>query len=80
MVPDVSLQVISSHLFNQGFTMEFIVYLISSLQRESNFTGKTATQVLLQIDRQIIDVSVFISHSNSNFKRKDFECKYALKI
>lgn len=57
MVPDVSLQVISSHLFNQGFTMEFIVYLISSLQRESYFTGKTATQVLLQIDQQIIDVS-----------------------
>ena len=59
-VPDVSLQVISSHLFNQGFTMEFIIYLISSLQRDSKVTGKTATEVLLGIDRQIIDVSSFV--------------------
>lgn len=37
--------------------MEFIVYLISSLQRDSKITGKSATQVLLEIDRQTIDVS-----------------------
>lgn len=36
--------------------MEFILYLVSSLQKDSMITAKSATQVLLEIDRQILDV------------------------
>lgn len=51
------LQLISCHLFNRGFTPDFLHYLIQRLKEEQEFSGKTPLQVLMKGDKSILDVS-----------------------
>lgn len=52
------LQLISCHLFNRGFTHDFLHSLLQSLKDQQKVSRKTPLQVLMEGDQSILEVSL----------------------
>lgn len=58
--PTSALQMMSSHLFNRGFTAEFIYFLMYRLKEAESLSGVTPTEVLLSANQELLEVCFFI--------------------